>query len=189
MTTTGEYQGAHRAAAPEPEPVMTPRDRRVIQAVALASLVTLLLVLHWADESKSAQRLAPPQEKAIDVPKGDAGELAGAQWWQVNRLASKQPPAGGPADAAEMHVILSVRPKTATAAKTVSYGTTYKLRDTEGHVWSATGTAAPQTPGTPIRITVRAVVPRAKLRSLTLEVRPPADPARKGPRPLLRFAP
>ncbi|MGI5166767.1 hypothetical protein ACQEU3_20685 [Spirillospora sp. CA-253888] len=184
---TEEYQGAHRA--PEPEPLMTPRDRRVIQAVALVSLVPLLLVVQWVDRSGGARRLGPPQERAVDVPRGGAGELAGAQWRQVDRLASNRPPLGGPADAAEMRVVLAVRPRTEGAVKTVSYGTTYRLRDAEGHVWSATGTAAPRRPGAPIQITVRAVVPRAKLRSLILEIRPPAHPPPKGPRPLLRFAP
>ena len=90
MTATEEYRGAHRAAEPEaaPEPLMTPRDRRVIQAVALLSLVPLLLVLQWVDKSGGARRLGPPQEKAVEVPKGGTGELAGAQWRQVDRRSS-----------------------------------------------------------------------------------------------------
>ncbi|TDD83292.1 hypothetical protein [Actinomadura rubrisoli] len=182
---------------------LRPLDRRVIQAMALAALVPAFLSLQWLDEERSLRSNLKPREKVITVAHGAVGEFGGARWRLMGRenaasladpasAPGTSPPGGtGAGDVTELRLTLAVRPLDAAGAKTVgSYGTVYRLRDGDGHVWSATGLAL-GTPrqGVPTRITVRATVPRAKVDSLVLEVRPPAYPRPKGPLPLLRFAP
>ncbi|WP_242909103.1 hypothetical protein [Actinomadura terrae] len=173
------------------------RDRRVVQAIALGTLLPALLTLHWVDETHNVRSGLKPEEKVTTVPRGAAGELAGARWQVVDRRTAAPlvtPPSGAPSGAvevAELRVTLSVVPKDAASAKAVgAYGIVYRLRDGDGHVWAATGLdTGTARPGVPVRITVRGTVPRAKADLLALEVRPPAYPRPKGPLPSLRFAP
>ncbi|QXJ23946.1 hypothetical protein AGRA3207_005180 [Actinomadura graeca] len=178
---------------------MRPRDRRVVQAIALATLLPVLLVVRWVDETHGVHANLKPEEKATTVPRGETGVLGGAQWRVVDRRTAAPLTAGSPAgasrgqDVVELRLTLAVRPLDAAGAKTVgSYGIVYRLREDGGgeRAWSATGlmTGAPR-PGVAARLTVRGTVPRAMAGSLVLEVRPPAYPRGKGPLPLLRFAP
>ncbi|MBT2208159.1 hypothetical protein [Actinomadura sp. NEAU-AAG7] len=178
-------------------PRMRPRDRRVVQAIALATLLPALLTVHWLDETRDVRSNLKPEEKVTTVPRGAAGELAGARWQVVDRRTTApllRPASGAPpgsAEVAEVRVTLAVVAKDAAAAKAVgAYGIVYRLRDGDGRAWAATGlgTGAAR-PGVPVRITVRGTVPRAKADLLVLEVRPPAYSRPKGPLPSLRFAP
>ncbi|WP_067459597.1 hypothetical protein [Actinomadura macra] len=187
-----------RPDPPAPRPSrMRPRDRRVVQAIALATLLPVLLVLQWVDETHNVHSNLKPEEKVTTVPRGAIGVLGGAQWKVVDRRATAPLTTGTPpnssADVVELRLTLAVRPLDAAGAKTVgSYGIVYRLREGGGErrVWSASGlTLGAPRQGVAMRLTVRGTVPRAKADSLVLEVRPPAYSRGKGPLPLLRFVP
>jgi hypothetical protein len=176
-------------------PRIRPRDRRIVQAIALATLLPAFLGLKWMDEADSVQKNLKPPEKVTTVPHGQTGTLADAQWKVVARQARAPIAAGtGPQDdgTTELQVVLAVRPADAAAAKTIgSYGITYFFTDGDGRMWSATGLAA-GTPraGAPARLTVRSTVPRTKAAELALLVKAPKASRRPGrPLPSLRFAP
>ncbi|MBA8955519.1 hypothetical protein ACFQU9_36755 [Actinomadura namibiensis] len=167
---------------------LRPGDRRLLQLAALGVLAPALLAVQWTDETHNAARLVPPERPTV-VPRGGTGDLAGARWRVVQRLAGTRPPPGGAPDTAEVRFVLAVEAGDPAAARTATgFGTRYEFHDGAGHTWSATGLAAPARPGVPLRVTVRAVVPRPTLRSLTLEVQR-REATAKGPLPSLRFAP
>ncbi|MWA04520.1 hypothetical protein F8568_029905 [Actinomadura sp. LD22] len=176
-------------------PRLRPRDRRVIQALALTALLPAFLVLKWTDETDSVQKSLKPPEKVTDVPQGATGTLMGAQWKVVARQATAPPSFGTkPKDdtVTQLQVVLAVRPGDAAAAKAIgSYGVGYTFTDGGGRSWSATGLVA-GTPraGTAGRLTVRGTVPRTLAAALALKVQAPKASRKPGtPLPSLRFAP
>ncbi|MDL4814915.1 hypothetical protein [Actinomadura opuntiae] len=178
-----------------PEPRMRPRDRRIVQALALTALVPAFLVLKWTDETHSVQKNLKPPEKVTTVPNGATGTLAGAQWKVAGRQV-RAPLAFGsrPKDdtVTELQVVLAVRPDDAAAAKTVgAYGFVYTFTDGGGRSWSATGlTAGTPQQGAVTRLTVRGTVPRSEAATLALRVQAPKTSRKPGaPLPSLRFAP
>ncbi|MFC6933492.1 hypothetical protein ACFQHO_26195 [Actinomadura yumaensis] len=166
---------------------MRARDRRIVQAIALITVLPALLVLHWVDDVHNVRKNLEPPVKAATVARGASGTLGGAEW----RLQQRQAAPGPGPDTASLRLVLAVRPLDAAGVKLLgSYGLTYRLRDGDGHEWSAAGLAL----GTPrvgawARVTVSASVPRSKTGSVALEVRPPAYRRTKGALPSLRFAP
>jgi hypothetical protein len=178
-----------------PRPRLGPRDRRIIQALALAALLPAFLVLKWMDETDSVQKNLKPPEKVTDVPHGATGTLMGAQWKVVARQATAPPSFGAkPRDdtVTELQVVLAVRPGDAAAAKAIgSYGVGYTFTDGDGRSWSATGLAAGTArPGAVSRLTVRGTVPRTVAAALALRVQAPKAARKPGtPLPSLRFAP
>ncbi|GAA2168825.1 hypothetical protein [Actinomadura napierensis] len=178
-----------------PAPRLRPRDRRIVQALALTALLPAFLVLKWTDETDSMQKNLKPPEKVTTVPNGATGTLAGAQWKAVARQA-RAPLAFGtkPKDdtVTELQVVLAVRPDDAAAAKTIgSYGFVYTFTDGGGRSWSANGLAAgTPRPGAVTRLTVRGTVPRTEAAALALRVQAPKTSRKSGkPLPSLRFAP
>ncbi|MER6816312.1 hypothetical protein ABT299_44215 [Spirillospora sp. NPDC000708] len=178
-----------------PRSRLRPRDRRVIQALALTALLPALLVLKWMDETDSVEKNLKPPEKVTDVPRGATGTLVGARWKVVARQTAAPPSFGTkPKDGTvtELQVVLAVRPDDAAAAKAVgSYGIVYTFTDGDGRSWSATGLAAGTArPGTVGRVTVRGTVPRTVAVALALRVQAPKASRKQGtPLPSLRFAP
>jgi hypothetical protein len=168
---------------------MRPRDRRVVQAMALVCAVSAILVVQWADEANSVKKNLKPPEKVTTVPEGQIGELAGAKWKIYGR--QKAEPLRKTGDVTELRLQLAVRPSDAASAKAVgSYGLSYRLYDGDGHQWSATGLSRSQArAGVAMGITVRGTVPRSKADSLELEIRAPATSRKPGePLPSLRFS-
>lgn len=174
---------------------LRPRDRRVVQALALTALLPALLVLKWMDETDSVQKSLKPPEKVTDVPHGATGTLVGAQWKVIARQATAPLSFGTkPKDdtVTELRVVLAVRPDDAAAAKAIgSYGIVYTFTDGDGRSWSATGLAAGTArPGAVGRLTVRGTVPRTVAEALALRVQAPKASRKQGtPLPSLRFAP
>ncbi|GAA0225965.1 hypothetical protein GCM10009527_022980 [Actinomadura nitritigenes] len=174
---------------------LRPRDRRVVQALALTALLPALLVLKWMDETDSVQKSLKPPEKVTDVPHGATGTLVGAQWKVIARQATAPLSFGTkPKDdtVTELRVVLAVRPDDAAAAKAIgSYGIVYTFTDGDGRSWSATGLAAGTArPGAVSRLTVRGTVPRTVAEALALRVQAPKASRKQGtPLPSLRFAP
>ena len=176
-------------------PRLRPRDRRIVQALALTALLPALLVLKWTDETNSVHKNLKPPEKVTDVPRGATGTLAGARWKAIARQATAPLSFGTkPKDdtVTQLQVVLAVRPDDAAAAKTIgSYGIVYTFTDGGGRSWSATGLAAGTLrAGTVGRITVRGTVPRTMAAALALRVQAPKASRKQGrPLPSLRFAP
>ncbi|WP_157610423.1 hypothetical protein [Spirillospora albida] len=171
------------------EPVVSPRDRRVLEALLVAVVVPALLAFHWVDESRNVRRHLEPPEKATVVAKNGIGRLSGVRWRVLERRTA--PPLKGPSgpDVTELRIAMVLRPEDAAGAKTAAYGVEYRLVDGAGRYWSADGLVS----GTPrantvSRLTVRGTVPRAKVEAVSLEVRPRPGTRPKGTLPLLRFA-
>ncbi|NVI92446.1 hypothetical protein [Actinomadura sp. BRA 177] len=59
-------------------PGMRPRDRRIVQAIALMCAMAAMLVLPWADETENVKKSLKPPEKITTVPEGQIGDLVGA---------------------------------------------------------------------------------------------------------------
>ena len=182
------------AEAPEArEPRMRPRDRRIIQCIALLCAVSTLLAVQWLDETNNVEKNLKPPEKVTTVPPGAIGEFLGARWKVVKREKARPPAIGaqqGSGDVTELRLSVGVRPGDAASAKTVGgYGFVYRLVDGDGHVWSATGTAgAKARAGVAMLVTVRAKVPRSKADSVELEIQAPKSARKKGaPLAWLRF--
>ncbi|WP_396449948.1 hypothetical protein [Actinomadura sp.] len=171
-------------------PGMRPRDRRIVQAIALVCAMAAMLVVPWADETRNVRRALKPPEKVTTVPEGRIGELAGAQWKVVDRRTAA-PLGQRQGDVVELRLEVAVRPSDAASAKAVgSYGLAYRLRDDEGRTWFAGGlqTAEP-TPGVAQRVTVKGTVPRTKADALELVIQAPKETRRPGaPQASLRFA-
>lgn len=195
--TSAAYGDPQRTIPDPPSPParrMRPRDRRIVQALAVAVLLPAFLVLKWVDQSDGAQQNLKPPEKVTSVAHGAVGHLADAQWKVVSR-GTEAPLGSGDrqdGDATELQVVLAVRPETAAAAKTIgSYGVGYFFEDGDGRTWSAGGIAA----GTPRqgvagKLTVKGTVPRSEAAALALVVKAPKASRKKGkPLPSLRFAP
>ncbi|MFA1537746.1 hypothetical protein [Actinomadura monticuli] len=188
----------------EPEPSgragtgIRPRDRRIVQAIALVCAMAAMLVLPWTDETANVRKSLKPPEKVTTVPEGRIGELVGAKWKVYDRrtaaplgVAQAGGQAGGQGDVVELRLQVAVLPSDAASAKAVgSYGLLYRLHDDDGHVWFASGvrTAEPRA-GAAMRITVRGTVPRSKAEALELRIQAPKE-SRKPEDPLvsLRFA-
>lgn len=183
----GEGGSTEDGSAEGPARGLRARDRRIVQVIALVTVLPALLVLHWVDDVHNVRKNLEPPVKATTVARGASGTLGGAEW----RLQQRQAMPGPGPDAASLRLVLNVRPLDAAGVKLLgSYGLTYRLRDGDGHEWSAAGLAL----GTPrvgawARVTVSASVPRSRTGSVALEVRPPAYQRTKGALPSLRFAP
>ncbi|QKW33596.1 hypothetical protein HUT06_05770 [Actinomadura sp. NAK00032] len=171
---------------------MRPRDRRVVQAIALVCAMAAMLVIPWADETDLMRDSLKPPEKVTALPEGRIGELVGAKWKVLDRrtaapLGDRQ--SGG--DVVELRLKLAVRPSDAASAKAVgSYGLRYRFHDGDGRVWFAVGlrTAEPKA-GVAMGITVKATVPRAKADELELHIQAPKETRKPGgPLASLRFS-
>ncbi|TDC56865.1 hypothetical protein E1281_06410 [Actinomadura sp. KC345] len=175
------------------EPRMRPRDRRIVQAIALLCAVSALLGVQWLDETNNVEKNLKPPEKVTTVPAGAIGEFLGARWKVMKREKAQPLATGaqkGAGDVTELRLSVGVRPGDAASAKTVgAYGLVYRLVDGDGRVWSATGTAgATARAGVAMLVTVRATVPRSKADSVELEIQAPKSARKKGePLASLRF--
>ncbi|MEU5991307.1 hypothetical protein ABZ806_20255 [Spirillospora sp. NPDC047418] len=172
-------------------PGIRPRDRRIVQAIALVCATAAMLAIPWADETGTVRKFLKPPEKVTTVPEGQIGELAGAQWKVFDRKVAEPLGGKGQGDIVELRLAVAVRPSDAAAAKAVgSYGLQYRLHDDDGHAWFASGvrTTEPKA-GVALRITVKGTVPRAKADALELRIQAPKE-TRKPEDPLasLRFA-
>ncbi|WP_433229347.1 hypothetical protein [Actinomadura formosensis] len=170
---------------------MRPRDRRIVEAIALGCAMSALLALQWVDETDKVRRFLKPPEKVTTVPEGRLGVLVGAKWKILDRRTA-EPLGGGRGDVVELRLDLGVLPSDDASAKAVgSYGLAYRLQDDDGREWSAAGlTTAPPKAGVAMRITVRGTVPRAKADSLELRIQAPKETRKKPEDPLasLRFS-
>lgn len=166
-----------------------PGDRRFLEAMALAALLPALIGVRWLDDTRNIQERLERPEKPTVVAKGKVGTLAETRWLFVRRTVGPAPLNPQP-DAAEVRMVVAIRPLTPAGAKAVgSSGMTYRLRDAEGRIWSATALpSSPPRAGATAMIVVRGVVPRVKAETVTLEVLPSAASHPKGPLPSLRFA-
>lgn len=177
------------AGAARPRRRMRPADRRFLQAMALVTLLPALVGLHWLDDTRTIQQRLERPEKPTTVAKDKVGVLADTRWLFVRRTVAQAPLNPDP-NVAEVRMVVAIKPLTEAGAKTVgSFGMSYRLRDDEGHIWSATALPS-STPraGAITLLTVRGVLPRAKAQTATLEVRPPTTYRPKEPLPSLRFA-
>lgn len=174
---------------------MRPRDRRVVQAIALTCAMAAMLVLPWSDETENIRKSLKPPEKVTTVPEGQIGELVGAKWKVYDRrtAAPLDSAAQGETkdDVVELRLEVAVRPSDAASAKAVgSYSLHYRLRDGDGREWFASGFRRTEPKaGVAMRITVRGTVPRSKADALELRIQAPKE-SRKPEEPLasLRFA-
>lgn len=170
---------------------MRPRDRRIVQAIALVCAMAAMLAIPWADETSTIRKFLKPPEKVTTVPEGQIGELAGAKWKVYDRRVTEPLTGKGQGDVVELQLALAVRPSDAAGAKAVgSYGLQYRLHDGDGHEWFANGirTAEPKA-GVAMRITVKGTVPRAKADALELRIQAPKETRKpEDPLPSLRFA-
>ncbi|TMQ98315.1 hypothetical protein ETD83_19355 [Actinomadura soli] len=169
---------------------LRPRDRRVLQALALLCAVPAVLVLHWVDATNGIEKNLKPPEKVTSVRPGQIGELIGAQWKVVGRRQAPPLARDDANDVVDLRVAVAVRPRDAAGAKSVaSYGIVYRLVDDEGREWSAL--AIPEgTPraGVAMRVIVKGTVPRTKADSLELVIQAPKTSRKAGdPLPSLRF--
>lgn len=171
------------------EAVVSGRDRRVLEGIALTMVVPALLAFHWVDETRNVRGHLDPPERVTVVAKNGIGQLAGVRWRVLERRSAA--PLRGPSgpDVTELRIAMILRPVDAAGAKAAAFGVEYRLVDGEERHWSATGLVS----GTPrvrvvSRLTVRGTVPRAKAEALSLEVRPRPGTQPKGTLPLLRFA-
>ncbi|TDC90336.1 hypothetical protein [Actinomadura sp. 7K507] len=174
------------------EPRLRPRERRILQAIAVLCVVPLLLSVQWVDESNSVEKNLKPPEKVTTVQPGAIGELAGAKWKIMKRAAAQPLAIGGQQDSSgvtELRLSVGFRPENAAAAKAVGSGFAYRLVDDEGREWSATGTADGKAQvGVAMMVTITAKVPRSKADSLELEIEAPKTSRKKGdPLASLRF--
>jgi hypothetical protein len=172
-------------------PGIRPRDRRIVQAIALVCAMAAMLAIPWADETDTVRKYLKPPEKVTTVQEGQIGELAGAKWKVFDRRVAEPPGGRDRGDVVELQLALAVRPSDAAGAKAVgSYGLQYRLQDHEGHEWFASGlqTTEPKA-GVAMRITVKGTVPRAKADVAELRIQAPKE-TRKPEDPLasLRFA-
>ncbi|GLZ14655.1 hypothetical protein Acsp04_48900 [Actinomadura sp. NBRC 104425] len=177
------------ADAAAPRRRMRPGDRRFLEAMALVTLLPALVGLHWLDDTRNIQQRLERPEKPTTVAKGKVGVLADTRWLFVRRTVARAPLNPDP-DVAEVRMVVAIKPLTQAGAKTVgSFGMSYRLRDGEGHIWSATAVPS-STPraGAIALLTVKGVLPRSKAQTVTLEVRPPTTYRPKEPLPSLRFA-
>ncbi|MFI0410720.1 hypothetical protein [Actinomadura sp. 3N508] len=183
----------------EPEPAaepeeraerLRPRDRRILQAIALLCVVPAFLVVQWVDETNGIQKHLKPKEKVTSVQPGQIGELIGAQWKVIGRQQAPPLVRDETNDVVDLRIGLAVRPRDAASAKSVgSYGIVYRLVDDEGREWSAmaTGATNPRA-GVAMRVIVKGTVPRAKADSLELVIQAPKTSRKpEAPLPSLRF--
>ncbi|MGH3239946.1 MAG: hypothetical protein ACRDNL_06170 [Spirillospora sp.] len=176
---------------PEREQRLRPRDRRVLQAIALLCVVPAILVLQWADESNGVQKNLKPPEKVTSVQQGQIAEFIGARWKVIGRKNTRPLKNDETNDVTDLRFEVAVRPGDDASAKLVgSYGMAFRLVDDDGREWSASGTRVgnPRA-GASTGIIVKGTVPRTKADSLELVIRAPKT-ARKGAEdslPSLRF--
>ncbi|MFA1550821.1 hypothetical protein [Actinomadura chokoriensis] len=179
-------------------PGIRPRDRRIVQAIALVCAMAAMLVVPWADETRMVRKSLKPPEKVTTVPEGRIGELVGAKWKIIDRRTAVPLGGGtqggaqdaGQGDVVELRLELAVRPSDDASAKAVgSYGLSYRLLDDDGHEWSATGAPSTQPKaGVAMGITVKGTVPRAKADALELQIQAPKETRKQGaPLVSLRF--
>ncbi|MEW2358898.1 hypothetical protein [Spirillospora sp. NPDC029432] len=179
-----------REEAEERRQVLSPRDRRVLEAIALITLVPVLLSLRWIVDDNLADRVAQDRpEKVTTVPRGTVATWNDVRW-RLYAQSVAGPPLGQGPEVAELRLAVAVKPMNDAGAKLLtSYGLGYRVTDAEGHVWTGRGsTLTPPRPGAATKLTVTVALPRSKANSVALEVRPPEQPRQKGPLPLLRFA-
>ena len=168
---------------------LRPRERRILQILALVCLVPTLLSLQWLDETRGIEKGLKPPEKVVTARRDAVADFLGARW-KALKYETAQPLAGGPdqGEVTELRVWVGVRPDTPEAAKTVgSYGLVFRFADDDGHRWSAAGTTTvgnPPRAGSASLISVRGTVPRSKAESLELEIQQPKESRKQG-RPLL----
>ncbi|MFB4308685.1 hypothetical protein [Actinomadura sp. GTD37] len=179
---------------PPGRPGMRPRDRRIVQAIALTCAMAAMLVLPWLDETENVRKSLKPPEKVTTVPEGRIGELAGAQWKIFDRRTAA--PLGTAqdgetrSDVVELRLEVAVRPSDAASAKAVgSYGLRYRFRDGDGRTWFANGFRRTEPKaGVAMRVTVRGTVPRSKAEALQLQIQEPKESRKLGaPLASLRF--
>lgn len=162
-----------------------PRARRTAETVALAVLLPALVVTQWVDDSgQNATR-----ERIRTVPRGAAVTIGHVQWRMLGRVPSTDRPfASG---AVSLMLLLEVRPLDAQGVKQAEpYNLTFRVRDGEGHEWSAgadaSGADEPAV-GRAAQVKVTAVVPQQVATAAVLELR--ATPApQPGPGDWVRFA-
>ncbi|XVQ11657.1 hypothetical protein ACQP1W_03475 [Spirillospora sp. CA-255316] len=176
---------------PRREPRLRPRDRRVLEAIALLTLLPALLLLRWTITADDARKVTMERpEKATVVPRNAIGEWSGARWRLYGQSVGTPLSTGGAAaqpDVAELRLSVAVRPETPAAARML-LSLDYRLADAEGHLWTARGTTSTTPrPGMAMRLLVTGTVPRSKTGAVVLELRPPPYSQPKGPLPLLRF--
>lgn len=191
MTTTDTRPDGIPLPGRPRRPGIRPRDRRVVEAIALLCVVSTLLVLQWKDETNNVQKNLKPPEKVTTVPEGRIGELVGAQWKIYGREKGEPLGARTQGDVTELRLKLAVRPSDAASAKAVgSYGLGFRLHDDDGHEWSATAVKAGEPrAGVAMGFTVKGTVPRAKADELELEIRAPKTARKPGAaQPSLRFS-
>ncbi|MFB4317492.1 hypothetical protein [Actinomadura sp. 21ATH] len=178
------------AETEERRQVLSPRDRRVLEAIALITLIPVLLSLRWIVDDDLADKVTRDRpEKVTTVPRGTIATWNNVRW-RLYAQSVAGPPLGQGPEVAELRLAVAVKPMNDAGAKLLtSYGLGYRVTDSEGHVWSGRGSTLTQPrPGAATRLTVTVALPRSKANSVALEVRPPEHSQPKGPLPLLRFA-
>jgi hypothetical protein len=176
------------------------RKRRLIELGVLLILLPAVLGVRWYDDSNLAVTRDPHQHVTV-VPRGAWAKLGNNQWRMLGRQEPNSAASSGslrgesPPGSAELILLLEVKVLAAQGAKDLGK-MQYKVRDREGHVWSADGAVQNQSiddadpaPGNTQRVRVTATVPQGKLSSAVLDLHiQPFDRPGREVLEVLRFA-
>jgi hypothetical protein len=172
---------------------LQPRDRRFIEALALLSLIPLVLGLQWVEWTRNADKIFGGPEKPTRVAKGTAGTIGDVQW-RLERRAEAPPYSKVDPQATQLRLTMLVTPLNAAGVKKINgHGFEYAFRDQDGREWNASadtpdGNTADPRPGVAMRLVVTGVLPRSKAGTVILQIQP--DPVGRKPerQASLRFA-
>jgi hypothetical protein len=166
------------------------RTRRTAELSALALLLALTIGLRWYDDGNQARALERPESVTV-VGRAATSRLGAVEWKMLGRAAGLRAPSSTASGAARLMLVLEARPLGAQGVKELAgFGTTFRVRDRAGHVWSADADPPSEVElGSTIRVPVTAEVPPDRLTSVVLEVLPAAVFAKgRAPVRVLRFA-
>lgn len=172
---------------------LSPRRRRMVEAGVLVVLGSAFLTVRWFDDVNQASASWARPEKVSVVRRGATGVLGRSQWRMLGRDATAPPRSSiTPAGAVDLTFLLEVRTSDAQGAKDAQRAS-YRVRDRQGHIWSAFGAftgGKDPVAGVTTRVTVTTELPAKVASTVVLEVR--GDPAigakGSGPLRVLRFA-
>jgi hypothetical protein len=173
---------------------LSPGRRRMVEAVVFVVLASAYLTVEWTDRVEQASSSWTRSEKVTVVRLGATGRLGRADWRMLGRDATSPLRARlTPAGAVHLTLVVEVRPLDAQGVKDVK-AATYRVRDAQGHIWSAFGSPAGEkdpVAGSVERVTVTTDVPEKAASTVLLEgvLANSATPGKKpGPVRVLRFA-